>query len=215
MEYGLFDVAQTMTMVSKIRATQKAQTRQRIADAAWELFTSTGYDGTTTKAVAARAGVASGTVFVHASDKADLLAMVMHDRLASTVDEAFATLPRAELLPQLLHVFGALFRMYGENPKLASAFVQTLVPGATGPNGQRVHALTMTFLHRLAGVVGEAQLRGEVGQEVMPLLAASNLFGLYLYSLLLALTGVTTLEAALEPGLRMVLELQLRGLAPR
>jgi AcrR family transcriptional regulator len=192
MEYGLFDVAQTMTMVSKIRATQKAQTRQRIADAAWELFTSTGYDGTTTKAVAARAGVASGTVFVHASDKADLLAMVMHDRLASTVDEAFATLPRAELLPQLLHVFGALFRMYGENPKLASA-----------------------FLHRLAGVVGEAQLRGEVGQEVMPLLAASNLFGLYLYSLLLALTGVTTLEAALEPGLRMVLELQLRGLAPR
>ena len=80
-------------------------------DAAWALFTELGYDGTTTKAVAERAEVAAGTVFVHARDKADLLMMVMHDRLAAMVDAAFETLPRrGPLLPQLLHVFSSCSR---------------------------------------------------------------------------------------------------------
>src|SRR5688500_8210555 len=51
------------------RAQQKLETRRRIRDAAWALFTELGYDGTTTKAVAERAEVAAGTVFVHARDK--------------------------------------------------------------------------------------------------------------------------------------------------
>jgi AcrR family transcriptional regulator len=203
-----------MTTVGKRRATQKAETRQRIARAAWELFATAGYESTTTKAVAERAGVATGTVFVHARDKADLLALVMHDRLAATIDDAFATLPRAALVEQLMHVFGALFRMYAENAKVAAAFVHTSFPGADGPNGSRIQALTLAFVHRLAGLVAEAQLRGEVAPVVMPLLAASNFFALYLHALLIALSGITSLEAALEPGLRMALDLQLRGLRP-
>lgn len=194
------------------RARQKLDTRERIRAAAWALFTTVGYEATTTKAVAARAGVAAGTVFVHASDKADLLFLVMHDRLAAAIDAQLATLPRAGLVDQLLHVFGGILRMYEAHRGVAVAFVKAL-PGATqGPNGQKVDALTFAFLHRLAGLVRDAQARGEVARDVDPDQAARNLFALYLFSLTVWVSGYVSLEAALD-GLRSAFELQRRGLA--
>ncbi|WP_437335112.1 TetR/AcrR family transcriptional regulator [Sorangium sp. So ce394] len=194
------------------RAQQKLDTRRRIRDAAWALFTELGYDGTTTKAVAERAEVAAGTVFVHARDKADLLMMVMHDRLAAAVDAAFETLPRKDpLLPQLLHVFQQLFAMYGEQPLVSQAFVKAF-PGASGPNGERLNALTFAFLHRIAGLVRDAQARGEVDGDIDPLAAAHNIFALYFAALLSWLSGFATLGAALDPVLKNSLALQYRGL---
>ncbi|WP_437755934.1 TetR/AcrR family transcriptional regulator [Sorangium sp. So ce1389] len=194
------------------RAAQKLDTRRRIRDAAWALFTELGYDETTTKAVAERAEVATGTVFVHARDKADLLMMVMHDRLAAAVDAAFEALPRKEpLLPQLLHVFKELFAMYGEQPVVSQAFVKAF-PGASGPNGERLNALTFAFLHRIAGLVRDAQARGEVAGDIDPLAAAHNIFALYFAALLSWLSGFVTLGAALDPGLKSALALHYRGL---
>jgi hypothetical protein len=40
----------------------------------------------------------------------------MHDRLAVVVEDRMATLPDGPLLDRLLHVFGGLYRMYGEFP---------------------------------------------------------------------------------------------------
>ncbi|WP_437927548.1 TetR/AcrR family transcriptional regulator [Sorangium sp. So ce291] len=194
------------------RAAQKLETRRRIRDAAWALFTELGYDETTTKAVAERAEVATGTVFVHARDKADLLMMVMHDRLAAAVDAAFEGLPRRDpLLPQLLHVFKELFAMYGEQPVVSQAFVKAF-PGASGPNGERLNALTFAFLHRIAGLVRDAQARGEVAGDIDPLAAAHNIFALYFAALLSWLSGFVTLGAALDPGLKSALALHYRGL---
>ena len=70
------------------RSDMRAVTREQIRLAAWELFTTHGFEKTTTQAIARRAGVAAGTVFLHASDKADLLFLVMHDRLADVVGYA-------------------------------------------------------------------------------------------------------------------------------
>ncbi|WP_437914265.1 TetR/AcrR family transcriptional regulator [Sorangium sp. So ce302] len=194
------------------RAQQKLDTRRRIRDAAWALFTELGYDGTTTKAVAERAEVATGTVFVHARDKPDLLMMVMHDRLAAAVDAAFEALPRKEpLLAQLLHVFQRLFAMYGEQPLVSQAFVKAF-PAASGPNGERLNALTFAFLHRIAGLVRDAQARGEVAGDIDPLAAAHNVFALYFAALLSWLSGFVTLGAALDPVLKSSLALQFRGL---
>src|SRR4026209_2932193 len=58
------------------RHERKQDTRERIRAAVFARFTTLGFDETTTKAVAARAGVAAGTVFVHADDKTDLLCLV-------------------------------------------------------------------------------------------------------------------------------------------
>lgn len=50
-----------------------AATRQRLLRAAVELFTSVGYRDTTTPAIAARAGIAEGTIYRHFTGKEQLL----------------------------------------------------------------------------------------------------------------------------------------------
>lgn len=202
-----------LTTVMSLRLQHKLDKRERLRRAAFELFTERGFDATTTKAVAERAGVATGTVFLYAKDKADLLFLVMHDRLASTVDDRFATLPKGPLLDRLMHVFAGIFAMYGEHPAIAIAFVREL-PGAKGTNADQVNALTFAFLHRIAGLVREAQDQGELAPSIEPLRAATNVFTLYFGALLGWISGFTTLEAALEPGLRSSLALQIRGLLP-
>lgn len=195
------------------RRSRTLETRERIRVAAWELFTTVGYDATTTSAIAKRAGVAAGTVFVHASDKADLLFLVMYDRLATVCDQQLSTLPEGPLLDRLLHVFGGLYRMYGEQPGVGAAFVRSF-PGAAGPNAQRVSTLTFGFMVRIALLVGEAQRSGEVSAEVDALACAQNLFALYFAGLMAWLSGHATLEGALVPLLRDSLALQIRGFRP-
>ncbi|MBX3189873.1 MAG: TetR/AcrR family transcriptional regulator [Labilithrix sp.] len=194
------------------RAEKAADTREKIRQAAWDLFTTVGYDATTTQAIAKRAGVAAGTVFVHASDKPDLLFLVMHDRLAGVVDDRFATMPPPEvpLLDRLMHLFGGLFRMYGEHPHVAFAFVRHY-PGAKGPNAQRVSMLTFGFVHRIGSLVADAQNAGEVARDLDPLACAQNIFALYFMALVTWLSGYATLETALATQLRGALALQIRG----
>lgn len=196
------------------RERNKLDKRSRIRDAAFELFTELGYEKTTTKAVAERAGIATGTLFLYAKDKPDLLFLVFHDRLRDTVERQLATLPKSSLLNQLMHVFRALFAMYAEHPEMSFEFVKSL-PGADGPNASAVNAYTMAFLNRVADLVTDAKTRGEVDERVPAMQAALNVFALYYGSLLGWLGRFVDLDHALEPGLSGSLELQMRGFAPR
>lgn len=197
------------------RERQKADKRERIRIAAWDLFTTQGYARTTTRKVAERAGIATGTLFRYASDKADLLFLVYHERLSSALERGFASLPRsAPLIDQLLHLFGGFFRMYEAHPEVAREFVRAM-PGADGPNAQAMNGLTFGFLYQLAGLVGEAQARGEVSRAIEPMQAAANFFALYYGALLGWLSGFSSLKASLDPVLKSSLGLQIRGLLPR
>ena len=195
------------------RRARTADTREKIRAAAWELFTTVGYEATTTQAIAKRAGVAAGTIFVHASDKRDLLPLVMHDRLATEAEHRMATVPDGPLLDRFMYVFDGLFRVYGEHPGVAAAFVSSL-PGAVGPNAQRMTTMTFGFVVRLSLLVVEAQRAGEVSDDVEPLACARNVFGLYFMALMTWLAGHATLDVALDPVLRDALALQIRGFRP-
>lgn len=58
------------------KSTSEEDTRSRILDAALRLFARQGYDGTTTKDLAAAAGVAEGTLFRHFTNKKAILVEV-------------------------------------------------------------------------------------------------------------------------------------------
>jgi AcrR family transcriptional regulator len=196
------------------RAQKKEEKRARLRDAAFHLFSTRGYDATTTKQIAEAAGVASGTLFLYARDKADLLFLVFHERLGRALDDGLRTLPSdAPLLEAFVHLFGGFFRVYAEAPEVARAFVKEL-PGADGPNAAKVDQLTFALLHHLAGLVQRAQGRDELASDVPPALLARNAFAAYFMALLGWLRGYSTLEEALEPNLRDALALMLRGLAP-
>jgi len=195
---------------------KKLDKRERIRDAAWALLSTKGYEATTTREVAERAGVAAGTLFLYADDKKDLLFLVFHDRLRDAFDRQRATLVRsAPWIEQMLHLFRGVFRMYAESPALAGELVRSL-PGARGRNAQEMNALTFATLAHLANLTREAQHRGELDPTIDPLLVARNVFSLYFGALLAWVMGLApTVEAALDPVLRDSLALQLRGLAPR
>jgi AcrR family transcriptional regulator len=196
----------------RTRSELRLDKRERIRAAATTLFHTVGYAKTTTKAVAARAGVAAGTVFLYASDKEDLLFMVIRHQLAETVDEAFATLPKkGTLVDRLMHIFGALFAMYGRHPEMSRVFVRAL-PGAKGPNARDVDALTIAFFYRLASLVEAGKTEGELGSHVAPILAAQAIFAIYYFTLQGWLNGYASAGTALDPGLRDPLSLLVRGM---
>jgi len=194
------------------RKEQKEDTRQKVRAAALELFSSRGFAETSTKEIAERAGVAGGTVFVHAPDKEDLLCLVMHDLLSQTIVNAFESLPKVPLDEQVLHVFGELFKMYALHPKLAQPFVAVSAAARShGPNAMAVGQLTFELMGRFAALVTEAQATGVVEAEVPPLLLAQNLMALYFFSLMSWTSGYVSHEVAFDPQLTMAVRLSLRG----
>ncbi|MDX2010643.1 MAG: TetR/AcrR family transcriptional regulator [Myxococcaceae bacterium] len=193
------------------REAKKEDKRARLVEAAWELFSERGVADTTTADVAARAGIAKGTLFLYATDKDDLVFLVMHDRLAAVSDECLRTAPKRGLVAQLEHVFGGLYGLYARSGELGRELVR-LLPGARGENAKRVNALTFAFVHRLAALVIEAQARGEVRRDVDPMVAATTSFSLYFSGLMAWLQGFATLEEASERLLPQALALLDRGL---
>ncbi|HVU00849.1 MAG TPA: TetR/AcrR family transcriptional regulator [Polyangiaceae bacterium] len=197
-----------------LRERNKRDKRERLRAAAWELFTTIGYEATTTRAIAERAGIAAGTVFLYAKDKPDLLFLVFEERLARVTDEAFRTLPRGlSFTEEILHVFRSVFVMYSESVDVGRQFVKEL-PGADGPNAERVNALTVVFLQRVAALVEKAMERGEIRRDVAPLLAAQAIFALYFMALLSWLAGFANLEGAFDATLAPSLELLMNGMRP-
>jgi AcrR family transcriptional regulator len=198
-----------------LRERKKRDKRDRLRAAAWELFLDRGYDATTTRAIAERAGVATGTLFLYAKDKADLLFLVFEHRLGEAVTEGLATVPAgAPLVDQLMHLFSGLFTMYGEAPEIGQLFIKEF-PGAAGPNAERVHAITFRFLASVAELVQAAQERGELRRDFEPLLASQTMFSIYFMALMGWLTGMIPVDYARDGQLRPALELLVQGLAAR
>jgi hypothetical protein len=104
--------------------------------------------------------------------------------------------------------------MYEKSPALARRFVKEL-PGADGPNAERVNVLTMVFLQRIAGLVEKAAQRGEVRPDAPPLLAAQTVFAVYFMGLMSWLSGFNSLETALDFAVASALDLLIEGLATK
>jgi TetR/AcrR family transcriptional regulator, cholesterol catabolism regulator len=75
------------------RGAQKEATRRRVLDAAFDLFESEGYEETTVRAIARRAGVSVGSVFTSFTSKAQILSEVMEARRGGLYAEFDRVLP--------------------------------------------------------------------------------------------------------------------------
>lgn len=65
-------------------------TRQRILDAASELFTQHGYHGTSTRKLASRVGITEGAIFRHFASKRDILLTLLQPTVAQHLADAGA-----------------------------------------------------------------------------------------------------------------------------
>lgn len=175
----------TFTQKPGPRAEQKQKTRAALLASARALFVERGFERTTIRDVADRAGVAVGTVFVHFPDKPALLVATLDEQLEATLTRAFATLPETSARAQLGHVVGALYRMYAKSPVLARVLVKESL-FLEGPGREASAARLAEFARALTAILSRP---GELGPGLDPNVAASAVLAAYLACLVEGLSG--------------------------
>jgi AcrR family transcriptional regulator len=182
-----------------LRERNKARKLQKISRAARLLFIRRGYDATTLRQIAAKADVGLGTLFSYATDKRDLLFLIINDDIEAMNARAFAEAPReAPLLERLIGIFRHFFEFFGQQPNLSRIILKELTFYAAGPQAQRFQRGRTQVLARLAEVVAEAQRAGEISSTEDPREIADTIFSIYAAAIRQWLGSA---EPDLEPGL--------------
>jgi AcrR family transcriptional regulator len=198
-----------MVLLSGARAQQKARTRREVLTAARALFAERGFEGATARAVAERAGVSAGTVFVHFRDKQALLEACLEQHLEEVLDDAFATAPQGPVVSELVYVASRLFESYAADPALARVLVKESVFSPPDDDGTRVHGAQLArFGAWLEERLARAAARGELARGADPSQVLFGFFALYLAVLAAGLRGDVPFEAQAS-----LLEAQLRQLS--
>jgi AcrR family transcriptional regulator len=198
-----------------LRAKAKADKWERIRAAAKRLFTERGYEGTTIRAIAEEAGVATGTVLVYGETKDALLHELWRREAMPIVEEAVSSVPDGGFADRVMHLFGPLLAHYASHPELARVVVKEL-PFLTGAAAEAHRPALMTLLVALAGLVEQAKARGELRSDVEALAASELIFSLYYSALLRMLAPFSNASAAeAELALRSSLADLMKGIAPR
>ena len=173
------DVEQIPAASPPARATQKEATRQRVIEAARELFDTQGYDGATIREIARHAGVAVGSVFTTFASKGEILSEVMQGRLAPLYAESDRVTPHIHgpTVDRLRTMFAVHFEFEAQHARLflahiAAAYDWTITSGAT-PYGRNLH-----FQDVIKQVLDRGVEQGDVRadldqQEIVDLLMAA------------------------------------------
>ncbi len=161
------------------RELNKRDKLARIRNAARALFSEKGFEETTTREIALRAGVAIGTLFLYASDKRDLLLLLFDEELNKLSDRAVAKARRnTPFVEQLLAVFRVFLTYFSETPRLSRYMMQQVTFMGSGV-GNRIQAGLERTHQLLAKVIAQAQADGLVNQDMAPLAAAELIFLIY------------------------------------
>jgi AcrR family transcriptional regulator len=195
------------------RERNKREKRQRIVDAAKQLFGTKGFAQTTTQEIAEAADIGTGTLFLYAKTKEDLLVMVFKDEMLETSKAAFAKVPAtAPLVDQLMHVFNNMVAYHDRDIEIAKALLKE-VTILTTPERRNDLRILMQFIYRgLAQMLIARQQTGKLRADFDAGLAAENLFAIYYLSLLSWLGGQTSKPQFLK-RLRLKLGMAIDGLA--
>jgi len=165
----------------------EAATRRKVLEAARDLFNEIGYDETTIRAIAERAGVSVGSVFTTFASKADVLSQVMDDR----VDALFSELDRVarhlrgSVVDRVSSVFAIHYDFECRRVKLflahiAASFSPSLDP-STIPFGRNAR-----FKAMLLDMIADGVSRGEVRPDCDHDLVLDTLMAAYAWNYRLA-----------------------------
>jgi AcrR family transcriptional regulator len=123
----------TQQKASGLRERNKLDKLRRIKEAASELFVRKGFDDTTTREIALRAGVGLGTIFVYAPTKRDLLFLIVTGDFEDLVERAAGLVrPERPMLENLLSVFRVHYRYHAQQPALSRLALREMIFYAAG-----------------------------------------------------------------------------------
>ena len=170
-----------------VRETQKQGTRRKVLEAARDLFNEIGYDETTIRAIAERAGVSVGSVFTTFASKADVLSQVMDDRVEALFTELdrVARHLRGSVIDRISSVFAIHYDFECRRVKLflahiAASYSPTLET-TTIPYGRNSR-----FKGMLLDMMADGVERGEVRPDADLELVLDTLMAAYAWNYRLA-----------------------------
>lgn len=192
--------------------------RERILDAATDLFSRQGVAGTPVKAIATQAGVTPALVHYYFSDRELLLDAVVEEKLQPLVAQFFATGPGdAEPVAMLIGIASRLIRTAAATPWFTGLWIRE-VASADGALRERVlNRFALQRAGALMGPLAAAIARGQLNSGLEPALLMPSLVGLTLLPLATAhiwrrLPGAEAVDT--DALVRHVSALLTHGLAP-
>jgi AcrR family transcriptional regulator len=105
------------------RGQQKAETRQRILEAAKSVFESAGFEKATMRIIAEKARVSPGSIIHHFKDKSELLYEVLYQDLEAIAQEKAAVV-QGDPVASVMLVFSPYFSYYKLKPELSRVLLK-------------------------------------------------------------------------------------------
>lgn len=190
-----------------VRQQRKQRTRQALLDAARRVLERRGVAGLTTREVAAEAGVAAGTFFVHFPDAATLVETLLDEHVGQALDRALRTLPAdGDLVARLVHVAAELYGSYDREPELSRQYIAASLfhHHPDGPTERRMAEFRAWVTAEFARAAGSGAV-----SPPDPLVAFTSYFSLYFGVLVAGLRGELDRDAqlaVLEAALRRIVD---------
>jgi AcrR family transcriptional regulator len=191
----------------RLRDRLREETSRAILSAAEDVFAAEGL-GARMEAIAARAGVAVGTLYNHFEDRKALVAALVRLRRESLIDRVDRALSSAQGAPtaeQLRAFLGAV----EEHARTHGPLIGVLMQGGEGPGEARPpRTLHEDLVRRVDQIVARGVASGELRTD------GARVFGLALVGMARAVL-VRSIEGGAAPGeaAASILDLFLRGAA--
>lgn len=212
---GVHEPEQQETAPARLgrRERNKQEKLARIVEAARQLFSTNGFAETTTQEIAEAADIGTGTLFLYAKSKEDLLVLVFKGEMIARSRSAFKRAPKAgPLIDQLMHVFNAMADHHAADITLARILLREIMFPVASDHRQDISELMEVVYGGIAALIAAKQASGSLRSEASAALAAENLFATYYMGLQVWLMGEHSREQ-FEANLRQRLQLQIDGLA--
>jgi AcrR family transcriptional regulator len=198
-----------------LRERNKRDKLKRIKDAARTLFVAKGFDDTTTREIALRAGVGLGTIFVYAENKRDLLFLIVNEELEEVTRAAGETIdPAASLLDNLLTVARLHYRFFGEQAALSRLVLREMAFYESGAQADRFQTTRQRLIELFGRSVELALAQRAIAVKEDPQFVGWTLFCIFQVELRRWLASdKSNLKAGLS-ALERALSLFINGLKP-
>jgi AcrR family transcriptional regulator len=189
-----------------LREENATRTRAALLTAARDAFADHGFEGASIRAIAAEAGVATGTVFRYAEGKLDLLHQVLHDDLEAVCRSALATPDGGELIEQLDGLAAPFLEHFAATPELSRVLLKEslFAQGASGAAFRdQVDRVARDAQRRIAAARARSEVHAPIGPSTLLFVSA------YYFALLQCLAADAPDATAARRQLRLQLTLLL------
>lgn len=196
------------------RARRKEETLRRIEVEGWKLFSTQGYEATSTREIAEAADIGAGTLFNYFPGKRGLLLHLMQRRLQEATTTALTTMGGRSTEADVAHLFSALTDCYARERRLSRIFVKELL-FTEGTERKGAADWAFGIVQETARLLQDGQKRGELDTLTDALSVAQQIFSAHYFGLVTWLGGTIPSKKAVEAQFATSLGLILRGLSQR